>query len=102
MGNSKMCPFIHMVGCPGDTQDTCPTNTNSHCEIIAPKKRMVRVKAWAVGDMDGINSRYETPECGWRYAVFKTKKAARNNAECAFTVYPCTITIDAKYLREKS
>lgn len=84
MGNRKMCPFIHMVGCPGDTQDTCPANTNSKCQIIAPKKKMVRVKAGAWFDNGFLHT---TSDPSWKKDI---------------AYITCTILIEAKWLKENT
>lgn len=57
----------------------CPKNTNSKCEIISPKPKYKRIKAWARwridGEMFAVTDKYED------------------------NTIPCTILIEAKYLK---
>ncbi len=85
MSKRKMCPHLFPVrNCPVDRDRLlkCPTNSNSHCELIPPKprKKMVKVKVWAyiiLGEIENIS----------------TSKM--------LGAKPCTITIEAKHLKAK-
>jgi hypothetical protein len=84
--------------CPGkipkrNRQFHCPKNTDCKCNVIPKLKKAIKVKVWVVADMDGINARWEPEESGWRYAIFKTRKAARVNADGDYGVFPYTIEI---------
>jgi hypothetical protein len=68
--------------CLYPNSNICPKNTNAKCEIIAKKKKMVRVKAWACVDK----------EYG---RIFVSMK---RNTYLDYTK-PCTIIIDRKYLK---
>ena len=80
----KMC--LKMEKCYGNTTTTktlgCPRNTNSRCEIVPKKLKMVRVLGtmalWANGTL----------------VVYTNKKVDKE----AFGA-PCTILIEAKYLK---
>jgi len=59
---------------------TCPKNTNSRCEIVPKKPKMVKVKAWA--------NRYRTS------IIVSTRK------DDLFNI-PCTILIAEKHLKHR-
>ena len=66
--------------------ETCPSNTNSKCEIIPRKPRIVTVAAWARMD--------EESGCDIIYA---TNVLPKHFAGAYDT--PCTILIQRKYLK---
>lgn len=90
MSKKKVC--FRKAYCPGkipkcNRRFHCPANTNSNCEIIPKKPRVVRVKAWAYrGENEG-----ETP--GWH--------CVPEEYEGSVPLVPCTILISEKYLRRK-
>ncbi len=61
---------------------TCPKNTNYRCQIVSkPKPKYKTIKGWA-------SIRYGKVWCAGVRKWSSTKK-----------LYPCTITIEAKYLK---
>jgi len=64
----------------------CPRNTNSRCQIIPSREKMVRVKAWGFYyvDMEGKKRVFANEV---EKGVMQVKK------------FPCTILISAKYLK---
>ena len=94
---AKMCKWHKKSGLTEcDFQDTksanpfgnCPKNTNSRCQIITRREKMVKVKAWCVvrdsntGEIDGC---------------FESGNIPPKHFSSAYV--PCTILIAAKYLR---
>ena len=91
---AKMCRWHKKSGLTEcDFQDTksanpfgnCPRNTNSRCQIIPRREKMVRVKAWAFVFM-GKTGRVQIDAYSDRNISHKGLR-------------PCTILIAAKYLK---
>lgn len=92
----KMCPKWDEE-CGGENRTRgrkgCPRNANSRCEIVKPKAKMVRVKAWADVSKEGIHK-------GILFGAFPYDKMTSNDPiEDGYT--PCFILIDEKWLKEK-
>jgi len=69
----------------------CPKNTNSKCEIIPPKPKRVKIKAW-VGPRS-LKDFMTDDRMGIMFSNW------HNKSHCLDDI-PCTILINRKYLKE--
>lgn len=69
----------------------CPSDANLRCQIVKPKAKVVRVKAWAVLRHIQVDKQKYT----WRTEV----DYASHKPDDMFVSHPCTILIDEKWLK---
>jgi len=79
----KICPHHFKRDGYGICRTKCPKNTNSRCQIVPKKPKMVKVKAFFIQDK---NTGIEAWEMG-------------ASSECPLGSSPCYILIAEKHLK---